>query len=188
MMNRFTFSFQSSSASQSAKGSARWSARGSARRSARGSASAPAARLAPTRRVRLADAGESTTRASATRRATAAPPLSLDAILYCHGSTCLGSFSHKVHLLARTRADTTAPEEAETRLLGYRDEIHEVRFLELSQRDLPEDLLKVKTTSSESLLSMMLELESQESLQIQSLLKPGMSSLRLILLPCRIWL
>ena len=28
---------------------------------------------------------------------------------------------------------TTAPEEAETRLLGYRDEIHEVRFLELSR-------------------------------------------------------
>jgi uncharacterized protein (UPF0276 family) len=68
----------------------------------------------------------------AARPATAAPPLSLDAILDFHGSACLGAFSHKVHLLARTKADTTAPEKAETRLLGYRDETHEVRFLELS--------------------------------------------------------
>ncbi len=68
----------------------------------------------------------------ATRPTATPPPLSLDAILDFHGSVCLGAFSHKVHLLTRSKEDANAPLEGDARLLGYRDESHEVRFLELS--------------------------------------------------------
>ena len=69
----------------------------------------------------------------AARRSDSPPPLSLDAVLDFHGSACLGEFSHKVQLLPRSKDDTQAPARDDTRLLGYRDEFHDVRFLELSR-------------------------------------------------------